>query len=593
MNNFSRTSFSSAGPVTAGIAAAALVLVALAPVGAANAADLPVSGTVTLDGAPVSNVEVGWYDPTADVVGETVTDAAGNYAFSVADGHPYVLYAGINHQNEPAGTNEGPWTAIGGDAFTGTFLGTNGADLRYQGRTAFTTPTTAQNIALGRPGSVTATEPSFAKTRISLTRTDGYVIDTKKADAAGSVRFTGLIPGSYQLSQQSSTSQFAPWSSPTVTVAAGAPTVVAPVLERFGTISGVITNKGKPVKGIKVSSFIGTSYGDGDVTDSKGRYSLTNPAGDSLIVVENGTDDGSLVNRPVIQTSRTIVLAAGEDKTVNIRVQKGGAVSGSVIAAKKGFLFVRVLDSDGDLVGGTFVEAKSTTKPTRFTIKAVETGKATVYVTGATAKVFGSKAVTVRAGKTNTVGTIAQTKKTITLSGKVTGLKTGAVRAESKAYGLNVQSTRIKNGTYTIKNVVPAPGTSLVVESVATNVPKSTKITTKKSAKKNLTAGPLVSTLTGTFTAGGYPVPGGQGNISSTPDAQGDLGAYDIAKGVVSSKRVRPGSGTLDLFIFDSVSPFVSGSPFVLSIPAGKEIVTFRAGQPTDLGAVELTVSGQ
>jgi len=576
---------------TAGIAAATLVLASLTPISAASAADLPATGTVTFDGKPVPNVEVGWYDPSTDAAGEAVTDAAGNYSLTVTDGHPYVLYAGIDRQPDPAG-NDGPWRSIGGTTFTGTFVGANGADLKYQGRTAFTAPTTGQNIALGHPGAVAVTEPTFAKTRISLTRTDGQVIASQKADASGSVVFAGLIPGAYQLLQQSSAGDFAPWTSPTLAVTAGATTTATPALEKFGSTSGVITNKGNPVKGVKVSSYRGTSYGDGDVTDSKGRYSLKNQPGTYRVVIEGGTDDGSLVNRPVLQTSRTTIVTAATKTTLNIKVKKGGSLSGAVTPAEKGFFQVRVIDKTGALVGGGFFEAKTTKTPTKFSIKAVETGAATVYVSGQTSKLYGSKSVSIRGGKTNSVGTISMTKKTITLSGKVTGVAKGAVRVESEAYGLNYTSSNIKNGRYKVSGIIPAAGTSLVVESAATNVPRATTITTKRNNTKNLKAGPPLASLAGTAVAGGFPVLAGQGNIKPVDAAQADLGSYDIKNGAVASTRVRPGTGTLDLFIFDDASPFVSGAPFWLSLPASQVTAKFTSGQTTDVGTLDLGVNG-
>ena len=576
----------------AGIVAAALVLAPLSPIGAANAAALGATGTVTFDGAPVPGMEVGWYDPSTDASGETVTDAAGNYSLTVADGHSYVLYAGINHQADPPADAE-PWLSIGGPTFTGVFVGANGADLKFQGRTAFTAAVTGQELKLGHPGTVTATDPSLAGTRIALSRTDGALVAAKKADKGGNVTFTGVIPGSYTLVQSSSTGTFAPWTSPALTVTPSTVTTVVPALKQYGSLTGVVTHKGKPVKGIKVTSYTGSKYGDGDVTDSKGRYTLKNAEGDYRVVIEEGSDDGSLINRPVFQTVRTATVAAGQKTVLNIKVQKGGSVSGSVTALKKGFFQARVIDKTGALVGGGYFEVKTTKKSTPFTIRAIETGKATVYITGQSGTRYGSKAVTVKAGTKNAVGTIGMAKKTITVKGTVTGATTGSVRAESIAYGLNYKSGKITGGKYRVSGIIPAAGTSLVVESSTTNAPMATPITSKTSATKNLTAGPLLATLTGRFTAGGFPVLKTGGNIVAPDPTAPQLGSYDVVNGLVTSTGVRPGAGSLVLFGFGDVSPFVSGSPFWFSIPDGKSSATFAPGATTDLGTIELNINGR
>jgi hypothetical protein len=566
--------------------ALALAIAGATPVSAAFAADLSVTGTVTLDGAPVGGVEVGWYDPSTDASGETVADASGAYTLTVADGHPYVLYAGIDHD---AASASKPWKSVGGSAYTGVFVGASGTDYLYQSLTVFTTALTAQNIDLDKPGTVSGTNAVLAGKKIALSRLDGARAKTVTADSTGTFAFTGLVPGRYQVTRSFTSHTYATYESGPIQVTAGATATVDPVLKATGSISGVITNKGKPVAGVFVQSLKDSIYGATDTTDAKGRYTLANEdPGKWDIYLAPGSDDGGIINRPIVEKHVTATVTSGTTTTRNIAVKKGGVVTGSVVAAKKNsFLQVIVLDRKGNLLGGTYVQATSASKPTTFRIKAVETGAATLYITDSETKRFGSAALTVKAGTTNAAGAVAMTKKLVSLSGKVYGAKTGTVGFSAKVYNVSTGSAKVKNGRYTITGLLPVPGT-VALASTSTYSAKTFSATpggddqaVKRGAKR--------PTLTGTFTLGGYPLLSNQGSIW-LPGEHLDLGSAVVRNGVVSGKRLEPGTGTLKLEKYRVNTQFIAGSPFYYTVPKATRKITLSAAKTTDLGTVAMTI---
>lgn len=565
--------------------ALALALAGLAPASAAFAADLGVSGTVTLDGAPIGGVEVGWYDPSTDASGETVADANGAYTLTVADGHPFVLYAGIDH-NEVV-TSE--WKSTGGASYTGVFVGASGTDYLYQSLTTFTTALSGQNIDLDKPGSVAGTNAVFAGKKLALSRLDGARATTTTADATGHFEFTGLVPGRYQITRYFSSHKYATYESGPIQVTAGATATVDPTLTATGSISGVITNKGKPVKGISVQSFKDSAYGAADTTDAKGRYTLANEdPGAYDIYLELGSDDGGLFNRPIIEKHVTATVTSGKTTTKNIAVKKGGAISGSVVAAKKNsFLQVVALDKDGTLLGGTYIQATSATKPTTFRIKAVETGAATLFITDTESSRFGSVGLTVKAAQSNPVGTVAMTKKRVSLSGKVSGVENGTVGFSANTYNLSSGSAKVKNGRYTITGLLPVPG-SVSLGSTANHLAKSYAVT-PGGDDQNVSIGKKRPVLTGTFTLGGYPLQSNRGSIW-LPGEGSDLGAAVVKNGIVTGSRLQPGTGTLKLQTADMKSVFVAGSPFYYTVPKAVRKITLTAAKTTDLGTVAMTI---
>ena len=566
-------------------AALALVFAGLTPVSGAFAADLSVTGTVTLDGAPVGGVEVGWYDPSTDASGEIIADANGLYTLTVADGHPFVLYAGIDHNSTVASA----WKSTGRAAYTGVFVGANGTDYLYQSLTSFTTPLTAQNIDLDKPGTVAGTNAVLAGKKLALSRLDGARAKTTTADATGHFTFTGLVPGRYKIIRAFSSTKYATYESDPIQVTAGATATVDPILEDAGTITGVVTNKGKPVKGVLIQSYLDNVYGAADTTDAQGRYTLAGEdAGEYDLYLAPSSDDGGIINRPIIEKHVTATVTNGRTTTRNVAVKKGGVVTGSVVAAKKSsFLRIVALDSTGDIVGGTYVQATSATKPTTFRIKAVEQGAATLYVTDSERTTFGSVALTVKAGKTNGVGPVAVTKKLVSLSGKVYGAKSGTVGFSAKVYNISTGSAKVKNGRYTITGLLPVPGTV----SYASSAKHLTELfeATPGSGDQAVKRGAVRPVLTGTFTLGGYPVLSNQGSIW-LPGEHLDLGEAVVRAGVVAGRRLAPGTGYLKLEQFDMESSFIAGSPFYYTVPKDVRKITLVAGKTTDLGTVELTL---
>ncbi|CAN5174369.1 hypothetical protein BH11ACT2_BH11ACT2_20130 [soil metagenome] len=576
------------------VAIAALVLwgvpAAADTAAAASAAPAAVTGTVTLDGAGVPGIEVGWYDPLTDAAGETVSDAAGGYALEVTDGHPFVLYAGIDHRAaEPRGSAR--WKRVGGSSFVGMYVGANGADYQYLTLSSFTGALTGQNIALAHPGTITGTNPPLANKKIALENLDHARVRTVESDATGTFTIADLIPGSYRLSSSGAPiANHASYRSPTITVAAGQVARLDPVFAKTGSISGVITNKGEPVAGVSVMSYLENAYGDGDVTDAKGRYTLTRESpGTYDIYLEEGSDDGVINNRRVLATHRTATVHAGKKTRLDIAVKKGGVVSGFVAPTKNEGVGLYVINAAGELVGSDYVQT-SRTKATPFTIKAVVTGTATIFlVSGVTkAKKYGSARVTVRGGVNNRVGTLGFSKNTVSLSGKVIGTTKRSVGFDAKVYSLSSGSAKVTNGRYTITGLLPVPGT-VSLASTTTRLAKGFAVTPGPGVTRTVRSGGARPRYTGRFLAGLYPVQRSSGSIW-LPGRSLDLGSVSVTNGVGTGKRLEPGTGSLDFATFDDESAFVTGSPFFLSVPKAKAKITLKAARTTNAGTVQLVL---
>lgn len=238
---------------TAG-AVAIVALGLLVPTQAAYAVPQSVTGTVTLSGGLVAGTEVGWLDPFSGATGETVTGADGSYSLVVPDGHPFVLYAGIDH------ATTGRWLPLGGEDFVGVFVGVEGADYMYQSLTPFTTATTV-TITLSKPGSIVGKAAALKNQRVRLQSLDGVEIARVRASATGRYEFSGLVPGRYRVTAFRVLQAYEEYRSKVLAVAPGETTRLSPKLTRTGTVSGVVTVAGKPAEGVVVSAAVGTENG--------------------------------------------------------------------------------------------------------------------------------------------------------------------------------------------------------------------------------------------------------------------------------------------------------------------------------------------
>jgi hypothetical protein len=122
-------------------------------------------------------------------------------------------------------------------------------------------------------------------------------------------------------------------------------------------------------------------------------------------------------------------------------------------------------------------------------------------------------------------------------------------------------------------------------------VRRATALRTRISGVQNLRAGAAKGTVTGSITAGGFPLEIGA-SIAGR-DANDVRGHFSTTTGPFTAKHVVPGRGSIDLF-YDSMntdSAFVVGSPFWLSVPADKLALTVHSGRNTDVGAIALVIN--
>jgi hypothetical protein len=587
--------------VVAGVLASVLI-----PASTASA-DVGVSGRVTLSGQPVAGTEVGWYDPLANVAGETVTDAAGAYTLTVPAGHPFVLYAGADYNvNGKKGFRAAPtWTAIDRSAYIPAFRGADGSDFMYQSLAVFPADSApaAGDIALGMPGAIAGSDPALAKQRVTLVTPDdgnsdgnGVSIDTVKADAEGAFSFTGLTPGRYRLTALDYEPGYLPWTSADVTVTGGATTTVVPTIETAesrATIRGRIVSGGEQLKGISVAYSLlgGNAGGMSGPTDAKGRFAIADLEPGRYSLTFNPGQDGEsvLANNAWTQKSRKVRLSPTEDLRLGtIELSLGGTVRADVVApSKSAFVLASLYDARGKVVG-QFGANPDKNRRADIAMKGVAPGTYTALFTESAGKVYAKRPVTVRSGATASIGTVALVRPTVTVRGSVHGADRGTVVFATRAYPSRAFAP-IRKGEYRLRGLVPgiegelvSRGARELERSEDYHVPQTDDV-------ENLKSGRDFGRVEGSFTVAGHAIV--EGSISIDLDGLEQNGAQIRDDGTFS-RPVAPGLAHLELITGRAAYfEFVEGSPFWLSLPPEYATVRIRSGQTFDLGAVELVVN--
>jgi hypothetical protein len=569
-----------------------LAFAALTPLAAASAADLTVAGTVALDGVPIGAVEVGWYDPASRESGETVSAADGSYSLTIADTHSYVLYAGINR-------DVGEWKTVGKDAYVGVFVGAGSKqDYLFQGLPLITGVPASGAIDLDKPGSITGSTPGVKS--ISFYTGGHDLVKVVKPDVTtGIYSVTGLIPGTYFAEADPADDKQDRYYSPAITVAAGVATAFVPdfSVRSTGTVNGVVKSGGKPVKGVSVS--VNNSINGGnDTTDSRGRYSISHlPAAkyDVYFAFPKEGDQPGTYRSEVT----TATVTAAKKTTVNKSLEKGGTVTGSVVRPGKASYFrVLVIDSKDRLVGGASFPFSTKKASTSFTLKGVKKGNnRTVVVATSDSKLYNSKKIDVDSSVA--AGSFTLSKKTLTIHGTVKGAKKGVV---SYGYGksggafvgyLASGSATIKNGKYTVKGVLP--GLAVLTTVVEDRKPTTVKVHVKKSMKKTLKVGVAYKdpSLTGTFLVDGRPLPRAEISLGKDNSDYGNGGTISVVNGVGTGSAQPNKTWILHVDTTSDIKEFQWGSPFYLSYPVEKNRIKLAPNTTTDLGTVNLVISGR
>lgn len=564
-------------PLVATIVAAVLVLSPLAPALSATAAEPVVTGTVTADGVPVDHGTVGWLDPATGKEGEQAIAADGTYSLPVPAGTPYILFANLSLT--------GWWHAVDPE-FVGVFYGAGDTrDYLYQSLNPYPALTTdvVTPLVLDRPGTITGVAKAFAKKTVTLTTANGDYLTEAVASASGKFTFRRLIPGRYRV-QAHDLGPFQPWTSATVTVAPTQTVVVAPKVERGGTIRGVVTSGGKPVAKVAVAAYTGSAYAEA-VTDKRGRYTITGLEADKYEVSVGGitlyapdwTDSIGARGAPgVVEKLVTRSVKAGKTSKLDIRTTRGGAITGKVTLGGSDRYTVRIVNSAGrNVVGDKFGQ----TETNKFTFFGLSKGTYKVYI--ASKKRFAVRTVKVGAGDTASLGTVTLTRKTITLTGSVSGAKSGLVAVNSKGttlYG------RITNGKYTVKGLVPGHATVTVSGSKHSDRDYRVSLAGKRTTTtKKLSVGAPMAVVSASVFVGTSPLSSGDGFFESTAEST----FFSVDNGRL---RGSVNAGTCTIAFENFGETFVQGAPFWLEVPKSASKVRAKSGSSSNLGVIQLAI---
>ena len=560
----------------AATAALALLLGALVPATAANAAEPSVSGIVSDASGPVAFAVVGYFAPISGELATVTTDEAGQYSFDVpTNAGPYYVIGNLNSFDDDDAVS----LYADDSTYNGIFYGTGGKrDYLYQTLTPFASGSNSSvNVVLDKPGSIAVSSSALKNQGVEVISLDGSSLDYETASSSGSYEFTNLIPGRYKVRAPFFDTKYSEYTSPTLTVQAGKKTTLAATPVVGAVIKGVVKAGSKAAAKVNVYAY--SSAGNGDdaatVTDKKGAYSFAglNVGTYTLSFSSTSGSSGSNVVGKIVK----VKTKAGKTTTSNVSLTAAGEVAGSIKVTKGAEWAQAFAVKSGKFVNADYITTKSKAK---FSVKGLSAGSYTLYVTDSKQKYYAAKKFTVKAGKKTKVGTVGLKKKTITLSGKVTPAGNGYISASSNAaYG---SGSEIKKGKFSIKGLIP--GTFTVFTYLdGREQATATKVKVTKSTKKNFKAGKLSGKLTGTVTLAGVPVDG-----DAYSSSKAGSGYFSIDNGTLSGTGT-PGKNTVDNVSIDSL--FVSGAPFWADFPDNKKTFTLTSGKTTSLGSFELKLN--
>lgn len=561
----------------AALAAAALVLGALAPVPAASAADATLTGVVSGASGPQAGLVIGWLEADGSArSGTTTTGAAGEYSLGIpADIGPYRLFT-----NATIG-GYGVARAIDPD-YTGEFFGAAG-DRDFLGSlvTPYPAPATGTlDITLTPSGEVSGTAGAYAGRLLFLhTLGDTLAASTRVSDD-GSFVFDAVYPGEYRITGVKP--GLAYYSSPVITVSPGIGTEVTVTPQSAATISGVVKNGSRPLKGITVEAFssVNPDYAAGSaLTSSAGTYSVLDlQPGDYRLVFTSHPTSAS--KSFIAETVSVPDVEAAENRRVDEKLASAGFITGRFTKnTRADYYFARVYTSSGRFVASTSVDSTLS----RFTVGGMAAGRYTVHFTDSVGKRYGTTSVTVRTHRSADVGDRSLFRKTVTLSGSVAGSGGGIVTASLGRSEIGRATIR-SAGKYRIRGLVPGTYT---VSTLGSNTEKrSIRLTLASSRTKTLTRGTPWGRYSGMVLNLGVPV--------------WCYGSYRTRNSTYSRFECTDGrldgfgrSGPATLAQFDPGTDSVpERSPYWYTLPAAARSFTLTSGATTDLGTVELELKG-
>jgi len=562
----------------AAIAAAALLLGALAPVPAASAADATLTGIVSGASGPEAGIVVGWVEADDFARHETVaTGASGEYSLAIPDDvGPYFLFT-----NATIG-DLGIAQAIDPD-FTSEFFGAAGdRDFLSSRVTPYPTPVTGTlDITLTPSGEISGTAEAYAGLRLFLQTLGDTEAASIRVPDDGSFSFDALYPGEYRVTAVKP--GLAYYSSPVITVAPGTDTELVVTPQAAATISGVVKNGSQPLKGITVEAFSSLNPGlvlQTSTTSSTGAYSVPDlQPGDYRLVFRSHPTSAS--KSFIAETVSVPDVEAAENRRVNEKLASAGSITGRFSKISRGgTAYVRVYNSSsGRLAASTALDSAST----RFAVGGMAAGRYTVLFTNSVGKRYDKASVTVKTHKTVDVGARSLSKKTVTLSGVVTGARGGYVTA-SLGGGEVGRATIRSTGKYRVLGLVP--GTYTVSTGVSATEKRSIILKVTSPRTKTLTPGTPMGRYTGTLYNLGVPV----WCFGSYRTRNSTYSRFECTDGSLDGFG-RSGPATLAQFVLGTES-VPERSPYWYTMPAAARSFTLTSGATKDLGTFELELMG-
>jgi len=560
----------------AATAAAALLFAGLVPATAASAADTTLTGVISGTDGAASDVSVGWVDADDLSTYSTVySDSEGEYSLDIPESiGAYYLYTNLSIYSSGRSDADN-------QAYTGEFFGASGQRaFARQLIQPYTAPVDGTlDITLTPSGSITGVSTVYADDYISLETLGDTQVNQTYVDDNGAFSFEGLIPGKYRITAEQ-TGKYLDYTSAAITVSAGTATEVALAPKTGGSISGVVKNGSKKLSGISV--YVNNSENGGyATTSSTGSYSVKGLSSGNYTVTFGSYSTGSS-KQYVTKTVSAKGVKTGATKTVNASLATAGLITGKVKKTSGAEYYEAYAYNSSSKKFAGYTSGSSSTKS--FSIGSLAAGKYTVYFLDGKQKYYGKTSVTVKAGKSASVGTEKLARKTVTLAGKVTGATSGYVSAYTSS--LPGGSSQISSsGKYSIKGLVPA--TYTVAVSAANSAEKTSTVKVPKSTTKNLAKGSSYGKYTGKALVNGSPIDYGYGYYTIGSSASSE---FTIEAGSFSGSG-KSGTAKLD-YLYTGSTALPGNSPYWYDFPAAAKSFTLKSGATKVLGTFELDLLG-
>lgn len=359
------------------------------------------TGTVTYNGSPVTNMQVSAFDATNGLGWTVPTDASGKYTFSnLPTGSYKVLFQGhdLGYVDQ--------WYNARQDANTADMVSITPGVV-----------TSGVDAALALAGSVSGTVTDgtnpVANVWVYLIGSgSGFILSPSQSaqtDAAGHYSIVGIQPGSYTVNFDGFALGYAgqwynnkldPSAANPITVTAGVDTTnIDAILVKGGSISGTVTDGTNPLSGVYVTAYYADTGNSVTAvqTDASGNYTITNlgPANYKIYFQDcqfsfftlscGSTPPGYLPNwygnTSDISTATAVAVNPGADTpNVNGVIFPAGGISGTVTDGTNPLPNIGVQAFDART--GMYITSTSADSSGFYTIGQLQTGSYKLFFSG-------------------------------------------------------------------------------------------------------------------------------------------------------------------------------------------------------------------